>query len=112
MVFLTVLDASLREKLTKIVGSEFTKITPEIKPTADVAAEAAGSYAFQVPVQVESTVTPHEEKVKSLVVLCVELWLFFVLCLCNGACWNLLARCCITYLPQLIWWHAHLMTSI
>ncbi|KAK1413768.1 hypothetical protein QVD17_35549 [Tagetes erecta] len=58
----TVTYASLREKLTKIVGSEFSKITPEIKPTADFAAEAAGSYVFQVPVQVESTVTPHEEK--------------------------------------------------
>ncbi|KVH97764.1 hypothetical protein Ccrd_000123 [Cynara cardunculus var. scolymus] len=53
--------AALREKLAKIIGSDFFKITPEMKATADVAAEAAGNYAFQVPVQVES-VTHHEQK--------------------------------------------------
>ncbi|KAI3818175.1 hypothetical protein L1987_11978 [Smallanthus sonchifolius] len=53
--------AALREKLTKIIGSDFFKIVPEMKAPAVVAAEAAENYAFQVPVQVESTVTPHEQ---------------------------------------------------
>ncbi|KAI3720262.1 hypothetical protein L6452_21175 [Arctium lappa] len=53
--------AALREKLAKIIGSDFFKITPEMKATADVAAEAAGNYTFQVPVQVES-VAHHEHK--------------------------------------------------
>ncbi|KAI3731496.1 hypothetical protein L1987_62684 [Smallanthus sonchifolius] len=53
--------AALREKLTKIIGSDFFKITPKMKAPVVVAAEAAGNYAFQVPVQVESTVTPHEQ---------------------------------------------------
>ncbi|KAL8230055.1 hypothetical protein R6Q57_014955 [Mikania cordata] len=57
----TVTYAALREKLTKIIGSDFFKITPEMKATAVVAAEAAGNYTFQVPVQVESTVTLHEQ---------------------------------------------------
>ncbi|KAJ0634395.1 hypothetical protein HanLR1_Chr17g0687651 [Helianthus annuus] len=56
-------DASLREKLTKIIGSDYFKITPEMKAPAVVAAEAAGNYAFQVPVQVESTDAPHEQMV-------------------------------------------------
>ena len=55
-------DAALREKLAKIIGSDYFKITPEMKATADVAAEAAGNYTFQVPVQVES-VAHHEQKV-------------------------------------------------
>ncbi|KAI3733595.1 hypothetical protein L6452_13039 [Arctium lappa] len=54
--------AALREKLTKIMGSEFFKITPEMKATADVAAEAAGNYSFQVPVQVEGSVSQYEQK--------------------------------------------------
>lgn len=54
--------AALREKLSKIIGSDFFRITPEMKATADVAAEAAGNYAFQDPVQVESSVTQHEQK--------------------------------------------------
>ncbi|KAI7732412.1 hypothetical protein M8C21_028319 [Ambrosia artemisiifolia] len=53
--------ASLREKLKKIIGSDYLKITPEMKATSDVAAEAAGNYGFQVPVQVESTDAPHEQ---------------------------------------------------
>ncbi|KAJ9563746.1 hypothetical protein OSB04_008906 [Centaurea solstitialis] len=53
--------AALREKLAKIIGSDYFKITPEMKATADVAAEAAGNYTFQVPVQVES-VAHHEQK--------------------------------------------------
>ncbi|KAJ0818190.1 hypothetical protein HanPI659440_Chr00c03g0709921 [Helianthus annuus] len=57
----TVTYASLREKLTKIIGSDYFKITPEMKAPAVVAAEAAGNYAFQVPVQVESTDAPHEQ---------------------------------------------------
>ncbi|MFS8020661.1 hypothetical protein Hanom_Chr16g01418231 [Helianthus anomalus] len=57
----TVTYASLREKLTKIIGSDYFNITPEMKAPAVVAAEAAGNYAFQVPVQVESTDAPHEQ---------------------------------------------------
>ncbi|KAK9074675.1 hypothetical protein SSX86_007273 [Deinandra increscens subsp. villosa] len=57
----TVTYAALREKLTKIIGSDYYKITPEMKATDVVAAEAAGNYAFQVPVQVESSVTSHEQ---------------------------------------------------
>ncbi|KAJ9554248.1 hypothetical protein OSB04_018293 [Centaurea solstitialis] len=54
--------AALREKLTKIMGSDFFKISPEMKATADVAAEAAGNYSFQVPVQVEGSVSQYEQK--------------------------------------------------
>ncbi|KVI05589.1 uncharacterized protein LOC112525569 isoform X2 [Cynara cardunculus var. scolymus] len=54
--------AALREKLTKIMGSDYFKITPEMKATADVAAEAAGNYSFQVPVQVEGSVSQYEQK--------------------------------------------------
>ncbi|XP_076947237.1 uncharacterized protein LOC143619108 [Bidens hawaiensis] len=53
--------AALREKLTKIIGSDYLKITPEMKAPAVVAAEAAGNYVFQVPVQVENTVAPHDQ---------------------------------------------------
>lgn len=63
--FLMFLDAALREKLAKIIGSDYLKITPEMKATADVAAEAAGNYSFQVPVQVENSVSQHEQKVYS-----------------------------------------------
>lgn len=59
-------DAALREKLAKIIGSDFFRITPAMKVTADVAAEAAGNYGFQVPVQVENSVTQHDQQVKSL----------------------------------------------
>ncbi|KAI3779253.1 hypothetical protein L2E82_08883 [Cichorium intybus] len=54
--------ADLREKLTKIMASDYFKITPEMKAPADVAAEAAGNYSFQVPVQVEGSVPPYEQK--------------------------------------------------
>ncbi|CAI9263068.1 unnamed protein product [Lactuca saligna] len=54
--------ADLREKLAKIMGSDYFKITPEMKAPADVAAEAAGNYSFQVPVQVEASVTRYEQK--------------------------------------------------
>ncbi|XP_076924342.1 uncharacterized protein LOC143586753 isoform X2 [Bidens hawaiensis] len=53
--------AALREKLTKIIGSDYLKITPEMKAPAVAAAEVAGNYVFQVPVQVENTVAPHEQ---------------------------------------------------
>ena len=45
-------DAGLREKLSKIMSSEYFTTTPEIKATVEVAAAAAsGSYSsFQVPV--------------------------------------------------------------
>lgn len=54
--------AALREKLAKIIGSDFFRITPKMKATADVAAEAAGNYEFQVPMQVESSATQDEQK--------------------------------------------------
>ncbi|KAL7603194.1 hypothetical protein Lser_V15G14807 [Lactuca serriola] len=54
--------AALREKLAKIIGSDFFRITPAMKVTADVAAEAAGNYGFQVPVQVENSVTQHDQQ--------------------------------------------------
>nr|XP_043625141.1 keratin, type I cytoskeletal 10 [Erigeron canadensis] len=50
--------AGLREKLEKIIGSEYVKITPEFKVTA----EAAGNYAFQVPVQVDTLVNHQTEQ--------------------------------------------------
>ncbi|MED6114206.1 hypothetical protein PIB30_078146 [Stylosanthes scabra] len=49
--------AGLREKLNKIMSSEYITTTPEIKATVEVAAAAAsGSYhqSFQVPVHVET----------------------------------------------------------
>ncbi|XP_071709414.1 uncharacterized protein [Rutidosis leptorrhynchoides] len=52
--------AALREKLAKIMGSDYLKITPEMKATADVAAEAAGNYAFHA--LMENTVAQHEQK--------------------------------------------------
>lgn len=45
------------------MGSDYFKITPEMKAPADVAAEAAGNYSFQVPVQLEASVTRYEQKV-------------------------------------------------
>ncbi|XP_071736476.1 uncharacterized protein [Rutidosis leptorrhynchoides] len=42
--------AALREKLVKIIGSDYLKITPEMKAPAEVAAEAAGTYTYQLPV--------------------------------------------------------------
>ncbi|KAI3744543.1 hypothetical protein L1987_57626 [Smallanthus sonchifolius] len=57
----TVTYAALREKLEKIISSDFYKITPEMKAPAVVAAEAVGNYSFHVPVLVESTVTSHEQ---------------------------------------------------
>ncbi|KAK9050980.1 hypothetical protein SSX86_027605 [Deinandra increscens subsp. villosa] len=53
--------AGLREKLAKIISSDYYKITPEMKATDVVAAEAAGSYSFHVPVLVETPVTSHEQ---------------------------------------------------
>ncbi|GER51511.1 glycine-rich protein [Striga asiatica] len=50
--------AGLREKLNKIMASEYFTTTPEIKDAGEVAA-AGGNYAsFQVPVQGTSTVPP------------------------------------------------------
>ncbi|KAG6396538.1 hypothetical protein SASPL_142689 [Salvia splendens] len=40
--------AGLREKLNKIMASEYFTTTPEIKAPVDVAAAAAGNYTFQV----------------------------------------------------------------
>ncbi|XP_054809004.1 uncharacterized protein LOC129311064 [Prosopis cineraria] len=64
----------LRERLNKIMSSEYFTTTPEMKATVEVAAAAAGNYAsFQVPVhgtivpasvplEVESSVSPSQEK--------------------------------------------------
>ncbi|KAI7726816.1 hypothetical protein M8C21_019513, partial [Ambrosia artemisiifolia] len=54
--------AALREKLEKILGSEFYRITPEMKAPDVVAAEAVGNYSFNAPVVVESAATSHEQK--------------------------------------------------
>lgn len=44
-------DAGLREKLNKIMSSEYFTTTPEMKAPVEVAAAAAGNYgSFQVPV--------------------------------------------------------------
>lgn len=45
------IDAGLREKLNKIMASDYFTTTPEIKAPVEVAA-AAGNYTFQVPVHV------------------------------------------------------------
>lgn len=69
------LDAGLRERLNKIMSSEYFTTTPEMKATVEVAAAAAGNYpSFQVPVhgsivpasvplEVESSVSRSPEKV-------------------------------------------------
>jgi len=69
------LDAGLRERLNKIMSSEYFTTTPEMKATVEVAAAAGGNYAsFQVPVHgsivptsvpidVEGSVSQSQEKV-------------------------------------------------
>ena len=62
--------AGLREKLNKIMSSEYFTTTPEMKAPVEVAAAAAGNYgSFQVPVhgsvvsvEVEGSDSPTEEK--------------------------------------------------
>ncbi|KAI3740846.1 hypothetical protein L2E82_31320 [Cichorium intybus] len=44
--FLSPTDVDLKEKLTKIMASDYFKITPEMKAPADVAAEAVRNYSF------------------------------------------------------------------
>lgn len=64
-------DASLRERLNKIMASDYFTTTPEMKAPVDMAAAAAsGNYApFQVPVtgpvQVESQEPQYEQKVNA-----------------------------------------------
>ncbi|XP_071718974.1 uncharacterized protein [Rutidosis leptorrhynchoides] len=52
--------AALRENLVKIIGSDYMKITPKMKATAEVAAEAARNYTYQVPMG--DSATQHEQK--------------------------------------------------
>lgn len=58
----------MREKLTKIMGSDYFTTTPEIKAPVDYA--AAGNYgSFQVPVDVQGqvevpNVEHHQQEVK------------------------------------------------
>lgn len=52
----TVLDAGLREKLNKIMASDYFTTTPEIKAPVEVA--AAGNYTFQVPPVHGSVIPP------------------------------------------------------
>lgn len=64
-------DAGLRDKLNKIMSSEYFTTTPEMKAPGEVAAAAAGSYgSFQVPVhdspvhvEVEGSDSQPQEKV-------------------------------------------------
>lgn len=69
ITWLFLLDASLREKLNKIMASEYFTTTPEIKAPVDVAAAAGNYTSFQVPIQgslippVSSTISvEHSEK--------------------------------------------------
>lgn len=71
-VFFCFVDAGLRERLNKIMSSEYFTTTPEMKAPVEVAAAAAGNFAsFQVPVvqgnsvpvEVEGSVSPSQEKV-------------------------------------------------
>ncbi|XP_071740156.1 uncharacterized protein [Rutidosis leptorrhynchoides] len=55
--------AALREKLGKIMRSDYFKITPEMKTTADVAAEAARRSVLQVPVETSTQVEEQKHKV-------------------------------------------------
>lgn len=49
--FVVFVDADLREKLNKIMSSEYFTTTPEMKAAVEVVVAAAGNYAsFQVPV--------------------------------------------------------------
>ncbi|KAG8663254.1 hypothetical protein MANES_01G192000v8 [Manihot esculenta] len=60
--------AQLRERLNKIMASDYFTTTPEMKAPVEVAADAAGNYAsFQVPghsapAQVEGSVEQYEAK--------------------------------------------------
>lgn len=72
-----ILDTGLREKLNKIMASDYFTTTPEIKAPVEVAA-AAGNYTFQVPsvhgsvvpqvimpTPVEGSVTEFQQEVRS-----------------------------------------------
>lgn len=60
-------DAELRERLNKIMASDYFTTTPEMKAPVEVAA-AAGNYVpfqvpFSVPVQVDDSVAQYQPKV-------------------------------------------------
>ncbi|CAK9134329.1 unnamed protein product [Ilex paraguariensis] len=63
--------AQLREKLNKIMASDYFTTTPEMKAPVEVAAAASGNYgSFQVhesvvPVQVEGSVGHYQQEVKT-----------------------------------------------
>ncbi|KAE9605491.1 hypothetical protein Lal_00025148 [Lupinus albus] len=56
--------AGLRERLSKIMSSEYFTTTPEMKATVEVAAAAAAGNYYPVEVEVEGSVSPSQEKVE------------------------------------------------
>ncbi|KAE9595574.1 hypothetical protein Lalb_Chr17g0340231 [Lupinus albus] len=52
--------AGLRERLSKIMSSEYFTITPEMKATVEFAAAAASGNYY--PVEVDGSVSPYQEK--------------------------------------------------
>jgi hypothetical protein len=65
MLFLYV-DAELREKLNKIMASDYFTTTPEIKAPVEMAAAAGNYVPFQVPFSVhmdEDSVAQYQAKV-------------------------------------------------
>ncbi|CAL0315146.1 unnamed protein product [Lupinus luteus] len=54
--------AGLRERLSKIMSSEYFTITPEMKATVEFAAAAASGNYYPVEVEVEGSVSPSQEK--------------------------------------------------
>lgn len=58
---LVIVDAGLREKLNKIMASDYFTTTPEIKAPVEVAAAAGNYTSFQGPVHPVSTTIPVED---------------------------------------------------
>ncbi|CDP00272.1 unnamed protein product [Coffea canephora] len=92
--------SGLREKLNKIMASDYFTTTPEMKAPVEVAA-AAGSYgSFQVPahgsvmpVQVEGSVVQYQQKVRDVVMLdWVDTLKFVVFSFL--ACMDCVIECC------------------
>lgn len=61
-IYIFWLDAGLRERLNKIMASDYFTTTPEMKAPVEVA--AAGNYAsFQVPVMEDGSVAQYQQQV-------------------------------------------------
>lgn len=70
-------DGALREKLKKIIASDYFTATPQMKGPGEVAAGVANFGSFQVPVQVEPSAQHYTHTVIDLTIFgCFRLLLF------------------------------------